>query len=198
VAHAPSLYRHRPADNARDPLACLAALALLQEAAERCGGGAAVGLARLAMPRLLALASDALLTSGVLPLAAGLLAKQLEAAGGCGAEELDAGGAHPLVALLARALESDETGVEGEATVLDAAGTLCTPAAGAEMVAAPPAPLLRGAAERALGRAPAPGVRIAALHCLAGIAGLERAGATQRREDALLSKPVRAREGVRG
>jgi hypothetical protein len=60
-----------------------------------------------------------------------------------------------------------------------------------ELMSTPRACMHAGAllhmSKRALGRAPQPEVRLAALHALASIAGAERAGESKCRDDAILS-----------
>lgn len=73
--------------------------------------------------------------------------------------------------------------------MLDAACQLALPSSqAAALLASPAVPdLLPGIATRALGRTSSPGVRLAALHALASVAGVERAGEARDRSAALLS-----------
>ncbi|KAI8465707.1 MAG: hypothetical protein J3K34DRAFT_525133 [Monoraphidium minutum] len=200
----------------RDPLSCLAALQLLAQLADAAGPPAARVLWDALLPRLQPLLRDADTLPGALPVAARLLGQAAAAAaaggarGGGGAAanggaaaaangngvaemELDAGeaaGAAQLLHHLASLLDdSGDAGVEEEVTALDAAGQLALDPAGADLLAAGPAPsLLPLIAARALGRAggAAPEVRVAALHALAAAAGGERAGAARDRGAAAL------------
>ncbi|GLC61120.1 hypothetical protein PLESTB_001720000 [Pleodorina starrii] len=81
-----------------------------------------------------------------------------------------------------------------EACGLDALGTLGQSAPGAQLVMSDER-LVRAMCERALGRSPHPEVRIAALHCLASAAGLERAGGLRDRTAAIL--PQQCEEALR-
>lgn len=179
-----------------DPLAALAALSLLRDLADGCGCGVAGVLAGLVAPRLPALAAAGPALSGALPLVADLLARALEAPqAGAGTHPTAVlATAGPLLSAVASTLDpSGDADAESEAAALDAAARLALPAAGAELLASAPAPVVDWIAGRALGRAPSPAIRVAALHCWAHLSGLERAGDTQRRDAALLSPPSEAR-----
>lgn len=93
-------------------------------------------------------------------------------------------------------------GVDQELVVLDAAHQLCLPSVAAAALLASPAAgtLLPTLCTKALGRTSNPEVRLAALHALASLAGLERAGEARDRTAALLPGGVEEalRQGVYG
>lgn len=69
-----------------------------------------------------------------------------------------------------------ELQTELEEAALDAAGHLGMTRAGAELLLTDPTNPAADVAARALGRAPSPALRLAALHAVATLAGAERAG----------------------
>ncbi|GLI63334.1 hypothetical protein VaNZ11_006252 [Volvox africanus] len=196
-----------------DALACLAALQLLEGLLGGGGGdGMAATLAGIALPQLLALVSDPNLTDAALPLVAAILHRILPEAlptatlaaalgGGNGAAANNvpataaaaAAGLQPILAAAPALLTAvravlDDRGnasVAAEACGLDALGTLGQSTVGAQLVLSDE-PLTQALCERALGRSPHSEVRMAALHAVASVAGLERAGAERSREAALL------------
>ncbi|KAF6252628.1 hypothetical protein COO60DRAFT_1552102 [Scenedesmus sp. NREL 46B-D3] len=197
--------------NPADPLACLVALQLLQELVINVGGSAARLMQQLLLPSLLQLLDDPSTAPGAFPIAARLVAAAaLEAAGGlrsngAAAMEVD-GAAHSngngvavegqpgdaAGALLAKMQEVlDDRGsasADMEVVALDAACQLALPSStSAALLASRGSPLLlQGICSRALGRTASPAVRLAALHALASVAGVERAGEAADRSAALL------------
>jgi len=81
-------------------------------------------------------------------------------------------------------------GVDEELVVLDAAHHLALPSpASAALLTTPAAAhTLSAISSRAIGRTSSPEVRLAALHALASVAGLERAGEARDRTAALMSR----------
>ncbi|KAL4441281.1 hypothetical protein ABPG77_011518 [Micractinium sp. CCAP 211/92] len=182
-------------DELRDPddlLSCMAALQLVRDAAEQCDAGMALALLEAAMPRLAALLShpEPVLQSGALKAAASLLGASLEAgpapmaldgptAAGDGAPEAGGAAARPLLAALKDVLDvggAEELPAELEEAALDAVGILGLQRAGAEALLSSATRVVADVAYKALGRAPSPAQRVAALHALATLAGAERAG----------------------
>jgi hypothetical protein len=113
------------------------------------------------------------------------------------------GAAAALLSKMAAALDDGgSAGPDEELVALDAAHHLALPSAdSAALLAAPAAgALLPALCTKALGRAGSPEVRIAALHALASLAGLERAGEARDRSAALLPAPAEEalRQGVYG
>lgn len=170
-------------DREGDPLACLAVVTMMRDLA---GDGGVGSLGTMLLPHLVPLLADPLLRSGILPLAA-------EIAGGALSEETtspEANGTpqfHPLLQQMADILDEQGTeSSEAEVMVLDTAGRFGLSSRGARVLVGDSAPIIEGIAERAVGRAPNPEVRLAALHAIANVAGVERALETKDREAALL------------
>ncbi|KAL4452301.1 hypothetical protein ABPG75_007963 [Micractinium tetrahymenae] len=183
-------------DELRDPddlLSCMAALQLVRDAAEQCDASMALALQEAVLPRLAALLShpEPVLRSGTLKAASSLLAASLEA--GAGPMAVDGGPAaagngvpgpadspaQPLLAALKGVLDvggAAEFPAELEDAALDAVGILGLQRAGAEALLTSPTRVAADVAYKALGRAPSPAQRVAALHALAAVAGAERMG----------------------
>ncbi|KAG2496066.1 hypothetical protein HYH03_005985 [Edaphochlamys debaryana] len=199
-----------------DALACLAALQLLEEvlatAADGGGGGGteavAAALAELALPQLLCVVSNPMLSDAAMPLVAGIIRRSLPEAlppAALAAAEAAAAAAQPLPptlraapALLAAVRsvldEAGDASTQAEACGLDAVLALGQSRGGAQLVLVDEA-VTRGLCERALGRSPHPELRCAALHAVAAVAGLERAGEERCRAAALL--PAQAEDALR-
>eukprot|EP00775_Hariotina_reticulata_P013804 gene13804-13925_t len=193
-----------------DPLSCLVALQLLQELVQNRGPGAAGVMQQLLFPSLLPLLDAPDTAAGALPIAAQLAAAVAAAGGdshdvihyGNGNGVIGAGGADSLLMRMAELLDDrGSASNEMEVVVLDAACQMAVvSAAAADLVAAAPGNLLNAICDRALGRTAPPEVRLAALHALASVGGVERAGEAADRTAALLlpSQEDALRQGVFG
>eukprot|EP00879_Flechtneria_rotunda_P029188 GHRR01031468.1.p1 GENE.GHRR01031468.1~~GHRR01031468.1.p1 ORF type:complete len:508 (+),score=226.57 GHRR01031468.1:2668-4191(+) len=202
-----------------DPLTCLVALQLLQELVTNLGPSAAQLMEQLLLPALLPLLDDAGTVAGALPIAARLVAEAATAGaaygGGSSVANMDGQSQHtrhvqsngngvvhdsPANALLVKMAEAlddrGNAGPEQEIAVLDAAGQLAQPSSSAAaLLAMVSDTLLPAICNRAVGRTASPEVRLAALHALASIAGVERAGEARDRSASLL--PAAAEDALR-
>lgn len=86
-------------------------------------------------------------------------------------------------------LNRGSAGADEELVVLDAAHHLALPSAASATLLTTPAAgsALTSIASKALGRTSSPEIRLAALHALASVAGLERAGEARDRSAALMA-----------